>query len=96
MSKADLFKYFHSRSEIITLAVMMCVRFPLSLRNAEDLLRESGIDISYDTVRFITPEARGGAGVGSKAHRRAGCASARCSAKRVRMPRQLWSWIEGN
>jgi hypothetical protein len=34
------------------LAVMMYVRFPLSLRNVEDLLHERGIDISHETVRF--------------------------------------------
>jgi hypothetical protein len=33
------------------LAVMMYVRFPLSLRQVEDLLHERGIDISYETVR---------------------------------------------
>jgi putative transposase len=38
--------------EIIQLAVMMYVRFPLSLRNVEDLLHERGIDISHETVRF--------------------------------------------
>ena len=31
---------------------MMYVRFPLSLRNVEDLLSERGIDISYETVRY--------------------------------------------
>ena len=31
---------------------MMYIRFPLSLRNVEDLLAERGIDISYETVRF--------------------------------------------
>jgi putative transposase len=31
--------------------VMMYVRFPLSLRNVEDLLFERGIDISHETVR---------------------------------------------
>jgi putative transposase len=31
---------------------MMYVRFPLSLRNVEDLLNEHGIDISHETVRF--------------------------------------------
>ena len=30
---------------------MMYVRFPLSLRQVEDLLHERGIDISYETVR---------------------------------------------
>ena len=49
--KKDPFKYFHSSPEIIRLAVMMYVRFPLSLRNVEDLLHERGIDISHETVR---------------------------------------------
>ncbi len=31
---------------------MMCVRFPLSLRQVEDLLHERGIDICHETVRF--------------------------------------------
>src|SRR5690606_3111102 len=38
--------------EIIRLAVMMYVRFPLSLRNVEDLLHERGIDICHETVRY--------------------------------------------
>jgi putative transposase len=40
------------RPEIIRLAVMMYIRFPLSLRNVEDLLHERGIDICHETVRF--------------------------------------------
>ena len=52
MTKANPFKYFNSSAEIIRLAVMMYVRFPLSLRNVEDLLHERGIDISHETVRF--------------------------------------------
>ena len=31
---------------------MMYVRYPLSLRNVEDLLHERGIEISHETVRF--------------------------------------------
>ena len=46
------FRYFKSSPEIIRLAVMMYVRFPLSLRNVEDLLHERGIDISHETVRY--------------------------------------------
>lgn len=34
------------------LVVMMYVRFPLSLRNVEDLLFERDIDICHETVRF--------------------------------------------
>jgi putative transposase len=52
MTKTDPFKYFHSSPEIIRLAVMLYVRFPLSLRNVEDLLHERGIEISHETVRY--------------------------------------------
>jgi len=46
------FKRFNSSPEIIRLVVLMYVRFPLSLRNVEDLLFERGIDICHETVRF--------------------------------------------
>ena len=52
MTKRSPFKYFHSSPEIIRMAVMMYVRFPLSLRNVEDLLHERGIDISQEMVRY--------------------------------------------
>lgn len=52
MPKRDPFKYFKSRPEIIRLAVMLYVRFPLSLRNVEDVLHERGIDVSYETIRY--------------------------------------------
>ncbi|RYH07225.1 IS6 family transposase [Tropicimonas sp. IMCC6043] len=52
MTKRDPFKYFKTSPEIIRLAVMLYVRFPLSLRNVEDLLHERGIDISHESVRF--------------------------------------------
>ena len=52
MTKPDPFKYFKTSREIIRLAVMMYIRFPLSLRNVEDLLHERGVDISHETVRF--------------------------------------------
>ena len=52
MSKSNPFRYFKTSAEIIRLAVMMYVRFPLSLRNVEDLLHERGINISHETVRF--------------------------------------------
>ncbi|MEH6497713.1 MAG: DDE-type integrase/transposase/recombinase [Pseudomonas marincola] len=45
------FRYFKTSPEIIRLAVMMYVRYPLSLRQGEDLLHERGIDVSYETVR---------------------------------------------
>ena len=43
---------FQHSPEIIRLAVLMYVKYPLSLRNVEDLLAERGIDISHETVRF--------------------------------------------
>ena len=52
MTKTNPFRYFKTSSEIIRLAVMLYVRYPLSLRNVEDLLHERGIEISHETVRF--------------------------------------------
>ena len=46
------FRYFKTSPEIIRLAVMLYVRFPLSLRNVEDLLHERGIDVNHETVRY--------------------------------------------
>src|SRR5450631_195343 len=45
------FKYFNSSPEIIRLAVLMYIKYPLSLRHVEDLLAERGIDICHETVR---------------------------------------------
>ncbi len=52
MTKRSPFRYFKTSPAIIRLAVMMYIRFPLSLRNVEDLLHERGIDICHETVRF--------------------------------------------
>ncbi len=53
MAKSDNpFRYFNSSPEVIRLVVMMYVKFPLSLRNVEDLLAERGIDICHETVRL--------------------------------------------
>ena len=52
MTKRDPFKYFKSSPEIIRLTVMLYVRFPLSLRNVEDLLHERGVDVSYEAIRY--------------------------------------------
>jgi putative transposase len=46
------FRYFNSSPEVIRLTVMMYVRYPLSLRQVEDLLFERGIEICHETVRF--------------------------------------------
>jgi putative transposase len=48
---ANPFRYFYSSPEVIRPVVIMYVKYPLSLRNVEDLLHERGIDISYETVR---------------------------------------------
>lgn len=53
MTKLSPFKYFKTSPEIIRLAVMIYVRFPLSLRNVEDFFHEGGIDIGHETVRFL-------------------------------------------
>ena len=53
MAKSDNpFRWFDSSPEVIRLAVMMYVRYPLSLRNVEDLLFERGIDVCHETVRL--------------------------------------------
>ncbi|MDB5725134.1 MAG: family transposase [Novosphingobium sp.] len=46
------FRRFDTSPEVIRLGVLMYVRFPLSLRNVEDLLFERGIDLCHETVRF--------------------------------------------
>ena len=44
MTKHSPFRYFKTSPEIIRLAVMLYIWFPLSLRNVENLLHEWGID----------------------------------------------------
>ena len=52
MTKPASFKYFKTSPEIIRSADMLYIRFPLSLRNVEDLLHERGIDVNHETVRY--------------------------------------------
>ena len=52
MTQRPPFRYFKTSAEIIGLAVRMYIRFPLSLRNVEDMRHERGIDICHETVRF--------------------------------------------
>ncbi len=53
MNKAENpFRYFHSSPVVIRMVVMLYVRYPLSLRNVEDLLAQHGIDICHETVRL--------------------------------------------
>ncbi len=46
------FRYFNSSPEGIRLAVMLYIRYPLSLRQVEDILFERGIDICHETLRY--------------------------------------------
>ncbi|MEO6379892.1 MAG: hypothetical protein ABIO37_17855 [Caulobacteraceae bacterium] len=39
---------------MIRLVVLMYVRYPLSLRNVEDLLAQRDIDICHETVRLTS------------------------------------------
>jgi putative transposase len=52
MSKKDPFKYYKTSPEIIKLAVMYYVRYPLSLRQVEDILHERGIDVCHEKIRY--------------------------------------------
>ncbi len=52
MPKRSPFRRLKTSPSIIRLAVMLYIRFPLSLRNVEDLLHERGVEISHETVRY--------------------------------------------
>ena len=52
MTKPNPFRYFKTSSEIIRLAVMLNIRFPLSLGKVEDLLHERAIDVSHESIRY--------------------------------------------
>ena len=43
---------FNSSPAVIRLVVTVYIRYPLSLRQVEDLLFERGIDICHETARF--------------------------------------------
>ncbi len=66
-TRSSPFRDFKTSPEIIRLAVMICIRIPLSLRNVEDLLHERGIDICHEPVpqiasshifQWLTPQRR--------------------------------------
>jgi hypothetical protein len=46
------FRYFNCSPDVIRLTVMLYIRYPLSLRQVEDILFERGIDICHETVRL--------------------------------------------
>ena len=45
-------RYFNSSPEAIRLAVMLYIRYLLSLRQVEDILFLRGIVICHETVRY--------------------------------------------
>ena len=53
MTKHLPFRYYKTSPEIIRLAVMLYVRFPLSLRNVEDLLHERGIEVALTQAATV-------------------------------------------
>ncbi len=46
------FRHFKTSPEFLDLAVMLHTRFPLFLRNVEDLLHKRGIEVSHEAVRY--------------------------------------------
>ncbi len=46
------YRYFKNSPEIIRLAILLYIKYPLSLRHVEDLLFERGINICHETVRL--------------------------------------------
>jgi putative transposase len=52
LTQPSPFKWFKTSPEIIRLAVILYVRFPLALRNVEDLLHKRGVEMSHEAVRF--------------------------------------------
>ena len=53
MTKHSPIRYLKTSPEVIRLAVMMYVRFPLSLRNVEDLLREGETNLAGPCSSFV-------------------------------------------
>jgi putative transposase len=52
MTHRSPFRYFRTSPEIIGLAVMLYIRFPLSLQDVEDLQHERGTEVIHQTVRY--------------------------------------------
>ena len=52
MTKHSPFKHFKTSPEIIRLAVMLYIRFPLSRRKVENLLHERGVNVRHETIWY--------------------------------------------
>jgi len=57
------FRYFNGSPEAIRLTVMLYIRYPLSLRQVEDLLFDRGTDLCHEGIArpkfrriFLSPE----------------------------------------
>jgi transposase, IS6 family len=50
MSQAPLFKWHHFTAEVILCAVHWYLRYALSYRDVEELLRERGVSIDHTTI----------------------------------------------
>jgi putative transposase len=45
-------RYFNYSEDVIRWAILLYVRYPLSLRQVEELMAERGVDVSYETIRL--------------------------------------------
>ena len=48
----DPFRWFDSSPEVVRQVVMWYIRYPLSLRQVEDMAFERGINICHETVKL--------------------------------------------
>ena len=56
MSKNSLFKWRHYQPEIILLCVRWYLRYPLSYRQLEEMMRERGLGVDHTTIyRWDSP-----------------------------------------
>ena len=70
-----IFKWRHTEPELILCAVRWSLRYSLSFRDVEELLRERGLEVDHTTIRrWVGPALRsrtgGAAALSSPAHRR--------------------------
>ena len=50
MAETDLFKWRHYESEIILLCVRWYLRYALSYRDLEEMMRERGLSVDHTTI----------------------------------------------
>jgi IS6 family transposase len=60
MSNPSLFKWRHFQADIILCAVRWYLRYALSYRNVEELLRERGVWVDRTTISFCNTTTRPG------------------------------------